>query len=253
MNESPYSQPPVDPYAPPPLLVRVRVPQFRPLWTYVILALNIVIFIASFVVGQNLILAYGAKINEAIVAGEFWRLVTAMFLHVDWMHIGFNSYALLIFGLQVERFYGQPRFLLLYFLGGLGGSALSFLLSPSPSVGASGAIFALIGVLGGYYFRYRNQSTAGRSRLGNILFVVFYNLTYGFVVPGIDNWAHIGGLLVGLTLGWLLAPNYQIDPLGPYNSPQVRDQNTPQRWLLASALVSLAIGLVIALGMIRWG
>jgi len=231
----------------------MRVPQAKPVWTYVILVVNILIFVAAMFLGQNLVLGMGAKINQAIVAGEVWRLVTAIFLHVDLIHIGFNSYALLIFGPQVERPYGPFRFLLIYGLSGLAGSALSFLLSPTPSVGASGAIFGLVGVIGAYLYRYRHRLVAGRSRLANILSIVAYNLFYGLVASAVDNWAHIGGLLAGLVLGWFLAPRYQIvwpDLGGP---PRVVDQGSPLQWLQGVALVGLGIGLALLGGFLRWG
>jgi rhomboid protease GluP len=219
----------------------------------VILAVNLLVFGSAWLLGRDLILGMGAKINQAILASEVWRLGTAMFLHVDLLHIGFNSYALLAFGLQVERPYGRPRFLLMYCLSGLTGSALSFLLSPHPSVGASGAIFGLVGVTGAYLYRYRDRLIAGRARLGNILSIVAYNLIYGFLVPAVDNWAHIGGLLAGLTLGWFLAPRYQTvrpDPLGP---PQLVDRGSPLHWLSGIGLVGLGIGLALLGGFLRWG
>ncbi len=239
--------------SPPPVqIVRLQLPQTRPLWSYVILAVNVLIFIAGQLIGHNLVLALGAKINGAIVAGEVWRLVTAMFLHVDLVHLAFNSYALFSFGTLVERNYGRQRFLIAYVLAGLGGSALSFLLSPRPSVGASGAIFGLIGVLGAYYFIYRRQLVAGPSRLLNIVGIVFYNLLYGLITPAIGNWAHIGGLLAGLALGWALAPRYQLRQPDPWFPPRLEDQSSAQRQLSGIALVSMAIALVVLGGMLRW-
>jgi len=232
--------------------VRLRVPQNRPFWTYVILTLNALAFVATLALGRSFVLSWGAKVNEAILAGQVWRLATAIFLHVDVLHIAFNSYALFIFGPQVERAYGGTRFLLMYFLSGLGGSGLSFLLSPHPSVGASGAIFGLIGVMGAYLYRYRNQFIAGKSRLTNILGVVAYNLLYGFIVPAIDNWAHIGGLLSGLLLGWFLAPIYETVQPDPLKPPRLVDQGPRTRWVVGILLAVLGIGLVVAIGWLRW-
>lgn len=239
------------PYPPPPM-IQLRIPQAKPLWSYALLAVNVLVFAASLLLGQEIILWLGAKNNQAIVAGEVWRLVTAMFLHVDVLHILFNSYALLIFGVQVERLYGRPRFLLTYFLGGLAGSAFSFLLSARDSVGASGAIFGLIGVMGAYLFRHRKQLSGAQARLTNILFIAGYNLFYGFVAPRVDNWAHIGGLLAGLALGWFLSPNYEIVQLDPATPPRVVDRNAPAQWLPGTALVTLGIFLVLLGGFLRW-
>jgi rhomboid protease GluP len=231
----------------------MRVPQANPFWTYAILAINVLAFLATWVLGENFVLGLGAKVNAAIVEGQYWRLFTAMFLHLGLLHIGFNSYALYLFGPQVERPFGPVRFLLIYVLSGLSGSAFSFLFSPNPSVGASGAIFGLIGVMGAYLYRYRDRLAMGRSRLMNLVSIAAYNLLYGFVVPSVDNWGHIGGLVAGLALGWLLAPRYEVVQTNVLAPPQIEDQSSAAQWLLGAVLVSLGIGLVIAGGMVRWG
>jgi rhomboid protease GluP len=220
----------------------------------VILAVNVLIFVSSSVLGQIDLLLLGAKVNEAIVAGEIWRLVTAVFLHVDVFHIAFNSYALFVFGVQVERRFGRVRFPLIYLASGIAGSSLSFLLSPYPSVGASGAIFGLIGVLGAYLYRYRDWLVAGRARLGNIVSILLYNLVYGLMIPAVDNWAHIGGLLAGLLLGWTLAPRYEFDSSDLFSGrmPQVLDEGGPLQWLQGLILVSGLIGLTVLGGFFRW-
>jgi len=235
-----------------PAVVRSQMPRTAPLLTYTILVINLLVFAATFLLGDELVLMLGAKINELIVEGEVWRLMTAVFLHVGLLHIAFNSYALLAFGPQVERSYGRTRFLLIYLLSGLSGSAFSFLLNPYASIGASGAIFGLIGVIGAYLYRYRDRIVAGRSRLTGVLVVVFYNLLYGFVVPMVDNWAHIGGLLAGLALGWCMAPRYEVRQIGPFGAPQLVDQSSPSRWLQGAALVGLGIVLVVLAGILRW-
>lgn len=243
---------PSSPYSVPPAAVRMRVPQAQPFWTYVILAINVLAFLTTLVLGERFMLGLGAKINAAIVDGQFWRLFTAMFLHLGLLHIGFNSYALYLFSPQVERPYGPVRFLLIYVLSGLSGSAFSFLFSPNASVGASGAIFGLIGVVGAYLYRYRDRLAMGRSRLMNLVSIAAYNLLYGFIVPSVDNWGHIGGLVAGLALGWLLAPRYQVVQGNVLAPPQIEDRSTATQWLLGAALVGLGIGLVVAGGMVRW-
>ena len=241
------------PYTVPPAAVRMRVPQANPFWTYVILAINGAAFLATLVLGESFMLGLGAKVNAAIVDGQFWRLFTPMFLHLGLLHIGFNSYALYIFGPQVERPYGALRFLLIYILSGISGTAFSFLFSPNASVGASGAIFGLIGVMGAYLYRYRDRLAMGRSRLMNLVTVAAYNLIYGFIVPSVDNWGHIGGLVAGIALGWLLAPRYEVVQADVLAPPRIEDTSTAGEWLLGTAVVSLVIGLVIAGGMVRWG
>jgi membrane associated rhomboid family serine protease len=147
--------------------------------------------------------ALGA-LSERIAAGEWYRLITPMFLHAPdslW-HIGFNSYALFLFGPNMEQALGKRRFLILYLVAGFMGSAVSYTFGSCGriGVGASGAIF---GVLGGLFvFLYnRRRSTFVRQYMRNIILLIGVNLVFGFVFPGIDNLAHMGGLVGGAALG----------------------------------------------------
>ncbi|MGI6188819.1 MAG: rhomboid family intramembrane serine protease [Clostridiales bacterium] len=173
-----------------------------PYVTYGILAINIGIWlIMSFigtVFGLDLyyqLLYFGAKINHLIVQGQYWRLFTAMFLHIGIMHLFFNSYALYVYGSVVEKLFGRIRFVLIYTIAGLTGSLLSFLLSRNPAVGASGAIFGLMGSL--LYFRRRKLDLYRKVFGPGLYIVIGINLFFGFIQPGIDNWGHIGGLIGG--------------------------------------------------------
>lgn len=140
----------------------------------------------------------------AIADGEWWRLLTPMLLHAPnslW-HIGFNMFALWIYGPQAERGFGTPRYLAVFLIAGFTGSAASYALSPCQilGVGASGAIFGVIGALLVFvYNRRSSQFVAGYMR--GLLGIIGFNLVIGFVIPGIDNWAHIGGLVGGILLG----------------------------------------------------
>ena len=152
----------------------------------------------------------GALIPYNVVAqGEVYRLFTAMFLHGSLGHIFFNVYALYIVGSAAEPIFGRIRFLLIYLLGGLTGSALSLLLGglDSASVGASGAVFALFTAWAVHLYQHRGVYANVGARLRHMLFVIGINLLLGFF-PGsrIDNWGHIGGMLGGLLLAWRIAP-----------------------------------------------
>lgn len=144
----------------------------------------------------------------AIANGEYWRLFTAMFLHAPLgarfgiFHILFNMYILRIYGPNVEEAFGRVRFVLMYLLAGLSGGTLSYLLSDCRirGVGASGAIFGVVGILLVYLYR-RRSSTFVRAYQRSLLTFVGINLVFGFLVAGVDNWAHIGGLAGGLLLG----------------------------------------------------
>lgn len=134
-----------------------------PYVTYAILGINIVAWLLmnllGLLFGWNLniqLLLFGAKVNELIAHGQYWRLLTAMFLHIGIMHLFFNSYALYIYGPVVERLYGKVKFTIVYLLSGLLGSLASYAFSPNPAAGASGAIFGLMGSL--LYFRQRRRT-----------------------------------------------------------------------------------------------
>jgi rhomboid protease GluP len=134
---------------------------------------------------------------------SWWRMITAMFLHGGLLHIGMNMMVLLDIAPVVEELYGSARFLFLYVACGIGGSFLSAYFGKGPSVGASGAILGLIGVLIAVTSKRGGASMqAMRSRLISWVVTIF---AFGFLVPGIDNWGHFGGLATGFLLGKLLS------------------------------------------------
>jgi len=202
------TQPPIGEPAHVP--VRINLATTRPVITYVIMGVTIFVYLLQ-LAGQYLLdfdfaLYLGAKINEAIAAGQVWRLVTPMLLHGSWLHIGFNMYALFIFGTRLERFYGHWRFLTMYLLGAFTGNVLSYTFSSAVSVGASTAIFGLLGAEG--VFLYRNWKVFGpaaRRDLNNLILLAVVNLIIGLTAR-FDNWGHLGGLLGGVAFAWLAGP-----------------------------------------------
>ncbi len=188
----------------------VRGQVFKPWVTYILLGFTALVFAGQYltqsILGVDLFAAYGAKINQAIIAGQLWRLVTPIFLHASLIHIGFNMYALFALGPSLERYYGRSRYLLLYFVSGIAGNVVSFYFSTYASLGASTSIFGLVSAEA--VFVYRNRELFGkqaRSMLGNLFLIVAVNLMLG-LSPGIDNWGHIGGLLGGLAFAWTSGP-----------------------------------------------
>ena len=167
-----------------------------------IIVLNVVVFVA-----QNLIpglTTHFASFPIAIANGEWWRLLTPMFLHSTGFifHILMNMYVLYIFGPQVEEAFGTARFVVMYLVAGFFASAASYALGPCSvfGVGASGAIFGVVGVLLIFLYRRRSsQFVAGYLR--QLLFFVGINAVLGFAIANIDMWAHAGGLLAGVMLG----------------------------------------------------
>jgi rhomboid protease GluP len=222
-----------------PVMVRLELPQIRPTVTYTLLVVTVIIFglqqLSLALFGQDYPLLLGAKVNEAIQAGEFWRLITPLFLHDDStiLHIGFNMYALFVLGPGLERYYGHNRFLILYFLAGLAGNVASMIFSPIPSIGASTAIFGLIAAQG--IFILKNRFLYGKragSMLINVLVIVLINLGIGLRLSSqIDNWGHLGGLIGGLGFSWFAGPIFQVK--GQVPSLRIEDQsNTSQTWLI---------------------
>lgn len=158
---------------------------------------------------------FGALHGPLVVAGEPWRLVTCMFVHVGFVHLAFNMYALYVLGPAVERLYGNAGFALLYVLAGLGGSFTSVLWRPAESsAGASGAIFGLLGALLAFNLRHRRElpSWMASAQTRNLLVLIAINVGIGFLVPMVDNAGHIGGLLLGYVAGMALGRDLMASP-----------------------------------------
>ena len=185
----------------------------RPLVTWALLAVNTVIWVAAGgTENPDVLLDLGAMFGPLVANGEYWRLFTAMFLHVGVLHLVFNSFALFIFGQVLERIYGHGRFLTIYILAGLFGSVASYVInSIGIGAGASGAIFGVLGALAAFFVaQWKIFGRIGQRNLTGVMLLVSINLVYGLLSPGIDNWAHMGGFAAGFVLGLLLAPEYEV-------------------------------------------
>lgn len=184
----------------------------RPFLTYGIIGINLAVFFLMTLAGgsenQAVLIAFGAKVNSLIRAGEVWRFFTSMFIHIGSLHLIFNLYALWSLGSFTERLFGHWRYLVIYLLSGLGGSIASFFFTTGLSAGASGAIFGLLGAL--LYYSLK-RPWLWKSGLGmNLVLVLVINFGFGLTQPGIDNFAHLGGLLTGLVASILLT--HSLDP-----------------------------------------
>jgi membrane associated rhomboid family serine protease len=144
----------------------------------------------------------GALFPPAVKAGQWWRLITVMFLHASILHIALNAWALWLFGQFVESSFGRLRFLSIYFLSGFLASVTSYAFgSPCQiGVGASGAIVGLLGAFIAYNFRRRHLSLA-QANLRWALMIIGINVLFGAAIANVDNWAHGGGLVAGAALG----------------------------------------------------
>jgi rhomboid protease GluP len=177
--------------------------------TVLILLINTGLYAATVWYGRSIgsfneaLYIFGAKEGTAIwQQHEYWRLVTAGFLHGGILHIAMNSWVFFDLGAQVEQVYGTPRFLAIYFAGTVGGFYFSALMSPGLSIGASAGITGLIGAM--IAFGVANRSTVGQAIRNFYVRWVVYILAIGFIGGfGIDNWAHVGGLAAGFVLGYV--------------------------------------------------
>jgi membrane associated rhomboid family serine protease len=192
---------------------------------------------------SNVLLAYGAKENNLIIQGQYWRFVTPIFLHANLLHIALNMLNLVVLGIFLERLVGHLRFLLIYFVTGTASIIASFYFMPQEiSVGASGAIFGLVGAYSIFVFMHRRAfRNGGIPALLWLIVVIVGNLSIGFFVPNVDNYAHVGGLLTGCLLGWWFTPLYTLSA----DKTVVDTHSLSRRWPLA--LLTIAGTLILAI------
>lgn len=178
--------------------------------TYTLIGINVFMFIISIILnGGNIIdinnyvlVMLGAKYNTAIIQGQWFRLLTCTFLHGGLVHIAANMYSLYSIGPLVESLYGKYKYIFMYLTAGIVSSLFSFLFSTSISIGASGSIFGLLGIV--LVFALKNKKSLGKKFLMDVSSVIVVNLLIGFSLPGIDNFAHLGGLITGIFLALII-------------------------------------------------
>lgn len=180
----------------------------------------------------SLPLLFGAKINELILNGEWWRLITPMFLHSGLLHVAFSSWALLTFGPLVDRAYGSFAFCMIYFLGGVCGNLMSFFHTPDATVGGTGPVLAILGSWIIYLFH--NREALGEEMADTLIQKVavasVLSVALSYLTP-IDDWTHLGAVCAGLIFGVLICP------VVPVHAPSKKlsyDPNDSQGFLLVS-------------------
>ena len=192
---------------------RARTGVFQPLATYAIIGITVAVSLYTLLTpsGNDLINLLALD-KHAVQAGEYWRLLTVTLVHGGLLHLLLNMYALWIVGPLAEALYGRAVYVVIYLLCALGGSIASYLFFANPSVGASGAIFGLFGLIfTSTYFHKPALARQARALTSQIGVLIVLNLVLGFGISGgglgaIDNAAHVGGLLVGGWLGFLIPP-----------------------------------------------
>ena len=218
-----------------------RMRRFPPV-TAAVIGVLVAVFVLELGLGalesRATIIAMGALYRQGVAAGEFWRLLSAPLLHGGVDHLVGNSIALFILGMVCEHAFGRGQFVVLYVLSGLAGSALSLVLSPGPSVGASGAIFGLQGAAIVLFRTQRERLLLRDRRVGFVLLIwAIFTVVGGLTAPYIDNGAHIGGALGGALLARRLHP-VVLSPLSPAQAARVRRR----LWLVAALMAYTVVG-----------
>ncbi|MGI6329796.1 MAG: rhomboid family intramembrane serine protease [Bacilli bacterium] len=176
----------------------------KPYLTYFLMGINILIFLLMYIYGKGsedlyTLLKFGALQADLVKHGHYFRLLSSAFIHIGIFHLAFNMYALNILGTQLENLYGKYKFLMVYLFSALTGSLMSMAFNPtSISAGASGAIFGLLGSL--LYFGYHYRVYLGNALTNSIIPIIILNLFLSFMIPGIDQFAHLGGLAGGVLM-----------------------------------------------------
>lgn len=258
MNQEEPSNPGEFESAPPPRLMRMPATVLTPHITYALIGITVTIYVLQilsvFIIGYayanvGWLEYFGALFPSAVRMGQYWRLITPVFLHGSIPHIAFNMYALYSIGAFMEQQLGRGRFIALYFLAGFSGNVFSFLFLGSGgfSLGASTALFGVIGAE--LVFFYQNRKLFGdyaRKAISNVIFIVAINLFIG-LAPGIDNWGHIGGLLGGAMFAWFSVPVWK--PSATPFEIRFEDAREMREVYTGAAVVLLIFGLLALWGM----
>ncbi|SHJ85720.1 Tetratricopeptide repeat-containing protein [Geosporobacter subterraneus DSM 17957] len=207
--------------------------------TNVLIAINLLYWFYMSVKGSTTdiyhLIEYGAKYNPLIANGEYYRLVSSMFIHIGLPHLLLNTYALNILGRDVELIYGSIKFLIIYLIAGIFGSLGSFLFSSALSAGASGAIFGLMGAY--LYFGLRKPAIFSARYGMNLVTLLIINIVFGLVNANIDNFAHMGGLIGGFSACWALGFHKE--------KPFTRRRILLQLVIISFIVISLLMGISI--------
>lgn len=183
----------------------------KPLVTYGFISVTVIFFLMQTILGGSTniqtLVSLGAKVNPLIIAGEWWRLFTPMFLHIGMAHIVLNGIIIYFLGIQLEQIFGHWRFFILYILSGLAGNAASFAFTESISAGASTSLFGMFASTLVLAKLYPAQPQI-RAMSRNFVMLIVLNVVFGMFSMGVDNAGHIGGLVGGYLIAYALsAPN----------------------------------------------
>ncbi|MBX7220244.1 MAG: rhomboid family intramembrane serine protease [Blastocatellia bacterium] len=215
-------------------------------YSYVFFWVNIGVFILMAVAGgatdPAVLLGFGAKETTLIQSGEWWRLVTPIFLHIGLLHLAINNYALWGIGPQLEVLYGPARFFVIYVLTGVGAIVASFLFTPGVSAGCSGALVGMIGVFAGFVLRYRGEipELLRRHIQSRVFFIIVLNVVLNFMVSVADVSGHAGGFLLGVAAVWVI----------PFQ--RIGEKGEKTLWRAIQVVCALVLLVPVVMGIIRY-
>ena len=231
----------------------------KPLVVYSILLINLLIWVLTEVIGSSrdpmTLRQFGAVTYLDINNGDYWRLFSAIFLHVGAGHLAVNCLSLLIMGGLLEKMVGHSRFSFIYIGSGISGSSFSYLMIPFLGVGAgaSGAIFGCVGALAGYFIVNRkSMGEMGKQNLNAVLILAGINFAFGYIVPGIDNWAHLGGFIAGVILGIGVVPRAKSLSYTDFSQHYKRGKNSFSS-IKIRTVISVSLTLLMVIGTIYLG
>ena len=214
--------------------------------TYALIGINVMVWIILEFFGGSTdtktLVELGALTSLHLkLEGEYWRLLTSMFLHIGVIHLLVNCLSLFIIGSMTERIFGSFPMLLIYVMSGFCGGSVSYaMLGPfSVAAGASGAVFGCLGSVGTYFLLRKNiMGEVGRQSFNAVLMLAGINFIFGIIVPSVDNWAHIGGFIGGTLIGFGLVPKMTDTFIKSHLNPM-------EKWLTPFQR--------ILVGLIAWG
>lgn len=222
-------------------------PLFRPIGVWLILIANAVVFLGMVEAGASAslvsiddLVASGGLLAVRVWQGEIWRLFSALFVHGAWWHLALNMFVFWQVGQLLERFVGTTRFLLIYFASGLFGFALSILVQPGMTVGASGAVFGIVGALLGVATITRGLSIS-QLLFSSLKPFVVATLLLGLLIPFVDSSAHVGGLIMGYLLIVALHINEPLPPMSFLDDVEEEAPRTSSHQSQRNSLLGMAI------------
>lgn len=184
-----------------------------PYITYILIFINILFYVLSIISNSF----YNSMVlnPSKILNGEYYRLLSCIFMHGGIIHLLCNMYCLYVIGPQVESFFGKIKYIVIYLLSGIIGSLMSLSITNSISLGASGAIFGLLGSI--LYFGYHYRVYLSQAIKSQIIPLIVLNLFLGFILNGVDNAAHIGGLIGGVLVSMMAGVKYKSSTMEKVN------------------------------------